>query len=80
MNVYIDKLPKRCGDCPCRASDDYGIIRTCQLENNEGLYLVLTDEMWGKQRPALCPLKTLTDVCKENNIKKKKKRRSQNDK
>lgn len=68
MNVYVDKPPKNCSECPCRSSDDYGIIRTCQLENDDGLYLVLTDEMWGKKRPALCPLKTLDDFCKENNL------------
>lgn len=70
MRIYVDKLPKRCSECPCRSSDDDGIIRTCQLENNEGLYLVLTNEMWDKKRPKQCPLKSLNDFVKENDIKR----------
>lgn len=64
MEIYVDKKPKCCKDCPCRASDDDGIIRICQLENNEGLYLVLTDEMWSKKRPKQFPLKLLRDKIK----------------
>lgn len=61
MKMYIDKMPKCCEDCPCRSSDDFGILRICQLENNKGLYLVLTDEMWSKKRPKQCPLHHISE-------------------
>lgn len=54
MEVYVDKKPKSCWECPCFQMN---IEQSCGLDNEDkGFYL---DEIEGDN----CPLKLIKDYC-----------------
>lgn len=58
MKVYIDELPKNCGECFCNVEDTW-----CALSDGE--MGAICEECDNKTKHKKCPLKTISDYTKQ---------------
>ena len=62
MKVYVDELPKSCGDCHLCQANDIGCY-ICYADENEFVYV--GEENIKKARLKTCPLQPLTYYTKQ---------------
>ena len=55
LEVYVSKLPKKCGDCPCCESLFWCNLLDCEL-------------VFSKKRLSNCPLKEISELINEKDI------------